>query len=284
MSDFKNSKTFLVILSILCAVFLWLYVENIDPTITTLNVYGIPVEFVGEDALMERGLMISDGDDATINLVISGQRSTLAALGNGSDIRIRADLSGITSTGQHSLTYEVIYPDSIHENNVEQVSASAYRVTVNVVELYKKSITVQGERTGTPADGYLAGEMAFDTDTIEISGEQVAVSNISHALVTVDLSGATETIEESVSFQLIDFNGNVVDSSDIRCDVDTVRVTVPILVIKELDLDLEFVESLAPPEMTSPIPSAPARLRLPARSPVLRGWSGSCCSGWISAA
>ena len=72
MSDFKNSKTFLVILSILCAVFLWLYVENIDPTITTLNVYGIPVEFVGEDALMERGLMISDGDDATINLVISG--------------------------------------------------------------------------------------------------------------------------------------------------------------------------------------------------------------------
>ena len=243
MSDFKNSKTFLVILSILCAVFLWLYVENIDPTITTLNVYGIPVEFVGEDALMERGLMISDGDDATINLVISGQRSTLAALGNGSDIRIRADLSGITSTGQHSLTYEVIYPDSIHENNVEQVSASAYRVTVNVVELYKKSITVQGERTGTPADGYLAGEMAFDTDTVEISGEQVAVSNISHALVTVDLSGATETIEESVSFQLIDFNGNVVDSSDIRCDVDTVRVTVPILVIKELDLDLEFVES-----------------------------------------
>ena len=56
MSDFKNSKTFLVILSILCAVFLWLYVENIDPTITTLNVYGIPVDFVGEDALMERGL------------------------------------------------------------------------------------------------------------------------------------------------------------------------------------------------------------------------------------
>ena len=243
MSNFKNSRTFLAILSVLCAILLWLYVENIDPTIKTLTVHSIPVEFVGEDALMERGLMISEGGDADIDLTVSGQRGIIAALGNGKEIRIRADLSGITSTGPYSLTYEVIYPDSIHERDVEEVSASAYRITVNVVELYKKSISVRGERTGTPAEGYMAGEMAFDADTVEISGEQVAVSNISHAQVTVDLSGASSTIEESVSFQLIDFNGEVVDASDIRCNVDTVRVTVPILMVKELELDLDFLET-----------------------------------------
>ena len=244
MNKIKNSKSFRIGISVLVALIIWLYVENIDPSIVTLDVRNVPVEFIGEDdVLAERGLMVSSDKDITIDLKLQGQRNVISDLGSGKGIRIQVDLSSITTTGQHRLDYDVIFPDSVNENNIEQVDASAFKVTVDVVELYKKSIEIQGERTGSPADGYMAGEMTFSEDTITVSGEQLAVSNISHALVTVDLTGAESTINTAVEFQLIDYNGNVMDKEKFRISTDTVEVTVPILMIKELDLVVDYVES-----------------------------------------
>jgi len=244
MDKIRNSKAFRIALSILAALMLWLYVDNIDPSIVPLDVRDIPVEFIGEeDVLDERGLMITSEKDITVDLTLEGQRNVISNLGNGKDIRIELDLSSITATGQHSLEYKVIFPDSINEKDIEVVSASAYRITVDVVELYKKSIPIKGERTGSAADGYMAGELEFAAESILVSGEQLAVSNISHAWVEVDLSGATETIARDVSFKLIDFNGEEVDSSDFRTSVDSVAVEVPILMVKELELVVDFEES-----------------------------------------
>lgn len=261
MSNIKNTKTFRLILSIIVALVIWLYVENIDPSIVPLEVRNIPVEFVGEDDILtERGLMVSSDKNVTIDLTLRGQRNIITSLGSGRGIRIQVDLSGITTTGQHSLTYKVIYPDSVPENRIELASASAYRVTVDVVELYKKSISVRGERVGSPAEGFMVGEMRFSEDAILVSGEQLAVSNISHALVTVDLTGATETVNQAASVQLIDFNGEVVDPAPFRISTDTVNVSVPILMIKELPLVIDFVSSPGSMEADMPHSITPSSI------------------------
>ena len=85
--------------------------------------------------------------------------------------------------------------------------------------------------------------MTFDQDSITVSGEQLAVANISHALVTVDISGATESFSTVSEFQLIDYNGEVIENSTFRTSVETVEVNVPILMIKELPLEIDFTES-----------------------------------------
>ena len=243
MSNFKNSKTFRIIISILVAFVLWFYVDNIDTTPQETRANNVPVVFIGEDdVLMERGLMMASCSTTSVDLVLSGTRQILSKL-DPDDLYLQVNLTGITATGQYSLNYDIIFPDSITSNMVSIKYASAERVTVDIVELYSKSIEVQGKRTGSPADGYIAGEMSFDTDTIVVSGEQLAVSNISHALVTVDLSGATDNIVAVTEFQLIDFNGAVVDKDPFRTNVETVQVTVPILQIKELPLEIDFVES-----------------------------------------
>jgi len=243
MTNLHNKKGFRIAISVFAAIMIWLYVENIDPSIIKLDVRNIPVEFIGEeDVLAERGLMVTSDKDVSIDLVLEGQRSVISSLGSGRDIRIEVDLTNISTTGQHSLEYKIIYPDSVNESQLSVVSSSAYRVTVDVVELYKKSVGIKGERIGSPAEGYMADEMRFDLDSILISGKQLSVSNISHALVTVDLTGATEEISGPVSFELIDFNGNIVDKGNFRTSTDTVEVTVPILMIKTLPLVLDFVE------------------------------------------
>ena len=244
MSEFKNSKTFRIIISILVAVVMWLYVDNIDTTPVEQRVFNVPIRFIGaEDVLMERGLMMASSSVTDVDLVLSGNRNIMTKL-NTDEIYVEVDLTGITAPGEYSLTYEIVFPDTFSQNNgIELSSASTYRVTVEIVELYSKSIMVRGTTTGSPAEGYMVGEMSFDTDTVLVSGEQLAVSNISHALVTVDLDGATENVVTSVEFQLIDFGGAVVDKSQFRVDTEAIRVTVPILQIKELPLVVDFIES-----------------------------------------
>lgn len=242
MNKFKNSKAFRISLSILVAFILWFYVSNIDSTPKDLSVNNVPVVFVGEDLLMERGLMMANCSHDTVNLALSGNTSVLSRL-NTRELTVQVDLTSITTTGQHSLTYKVSFPDSASNNSINIKDASVERITVDIVELYSKSIPVSGVRTGEPAEGYMAGEMSFSEDTILVSGEQLAVSNIHHAQVSVDLEGASENIVTVVEFELIDFNGNVVDKSGFRTSVENIQVTVPILRIKELPLEIKFIES-----------------------------------------
>ena len=244
MSELRNSKTVRIVLSILVALVVWLYVDAQDTDPRTLRVQNVPVEFIGEDVLMDRNLLVTSNLSMTVDLELSGTRSVITDLERGKkDIRLRVDLRSITSVGSYTLEWTITYPDSVNRNAVTVTSASSYYVTVTVVELYNKSVPIQGARTGTPAEGYLVGEMTFDQESITVSGEQLTVANISHALVTVDISNATESFSTVAEFQLIDYNGDVVEDSTLRTNVETVEVTIPILMMKELPLVIDFAES-----------------------------------------
>ena len=245
MSEFWNKKTVRIILSILVALIIWLYADSQDTDPRTVRVNDVPVEFTGEDVLMERGLLVTSAMDITVDLELSSSNRTMInnlERGKG-DIRLRVNLSGINSVGTYPLEWDIFYPDSVNPSSVTVTYASSYNVTVDVVELYTKSVPIRGERSGTPADGYVVGEMTFDQDSITVSGEQLAVANISHALVTVDISGAKESFSTVSEFQLIDYNGEVIENSTFRTSVETVEVNVPILMIKELPLEIDFTES-----------------------------------------
>ena len=245
MSEFWNKKIVRMVLSILVALVIWLYVDNSDDAPLTVRVNDVPVEFIGEDVLMERGLLVTSDTDITVDLELS---SSIKAMANNlergkKDIRLRVNLSNISNAGTYPLEWDIFYPDSVNPSSVAVNYASSYYVNVDVVELYSKSVPIRGERSGTPAEGYVVGEMTFDQDSITVSGEQMAVANISHALVTVDISGATESFSTVMEFQLIDFNGEVIENSTFRTNVESVEVTVPILMIRELPLEIDFTES-----------------------------------------
>ncbi len=245
MSEFWNKKTVRIILSILVALVIWLYADNQDTDPRTVRVNNVPVDFIGEDVLMERSLLVTSDMDITVDLELSSSNRTMIKnleRGKG-DIRLRVNLSGINGVGSYPLEWDIFYPDSVNPSSVTVTYASSYNITVDVVELYTKSVPIRGERSGTPADGYVVGEMTFDQDSITVSGEQLAVANISHALVTVDISGATESFSTVSEFQLIDYNGEVIENSTFRTSVDSVEVNVPILMIRELPLEITFTEA-----------------------------------------
>ena len=72
MSD-KTNKLLYIGLSLLIAVIFWFFVDSEQGHNTTQTYYNIPVEFIGEtDTLPSRGLMLTTGADATVDLELRG--------------------------------------------------------------------------------------------------------------------------------------------------------------------------------------------------------------------
>ena len=127
----KNNKLWSALLSLAIAFGMWLYV------ITTVSpgfsgpVSDIPVVFEGEYTLNERGLMITEGLNATVDLTISGNRSDVIKV-DRNNITVKVDLTKIDSPGIKKLDYQIIYPGDVPNDALNEESRYPDKITITV--------------------------------------------------------------------------------------------------------------------------------------------------------
>ena len=244
MSERAN-KALYIALSLLIAVVFWLYVDDVQGSAITETYYRVPIEFIGaEDTLPSRGLMLSEGEDITIDLKLSGPRILISGL-DKDDIRIQVNLSNISAVGTYTLNYQLLYPDDVDSTKITRDWASRTMVTVEVVELYTKMIPVEVAATGEVAENYIymAERLVLDPATLTISGREEDVDQVASARINLDLTGVSSSISRKFDYDLLDADGNVVEVEGIRISDNQVQVDAPIYLIKTLDLTVKFKES-----------------------------------------
>lgn len=238
-----------ILISVLVAIAIWIYVDSSgnggSAYETTVSVENIPVEFYGEDTyLADKGLMLLDDTESTVSVEVSGSKTALMKL-DVSAIRVRADVSDITSTGTQSISWRVIFPTSFDSSNVsyKPKKPSTYAVSVNVGELYRKSVDVRCDIQGAVAEGYIAGEVQCQPNVLELRGQQAEVEKISYAKVVLPIDNIKETTTQTLAYKLYDENDREVDSVNVHPVTDRIQVVLPVNVIKELPLVINFVEA-----------------------------------------
>ena len=238
-----------ILISVLVAIAIWIYVDSSgnggSAYETTVSVENIPVEFYGEDTyLADKGLMLLDDTESTVSVEVSGSKTALMKL-DVSAIRVRADVSDITSTGIQSISWRVIFPTSFDSSNVsyKPKKPSTYAVSVNVGELYRKSVDVRCDIQGAVAEGYIAGEVQCQPSVLELRGQQAEVEKISYAKVVLPIDNTKETTTQTLTYKLYDENDREVDSVNVHPVTDRIQVVLPVNVIKELPLVINFVEA-----------------------------------------
>lgn len=241
----KLRKILYIVLSCLLAIVFWLYVDTEEGNTITRTFSNISVEFIGaEDVLPSRGLMLTDGKDATVDLQLKGPRMVLTSL-RRSDIRLQVDLTDISASGSYSRSYTPVYADEIDSSSIKVDRASRSAVTVRVDPLATKTIPVQLQILGSPADGYICKSdlKSFDPVSITVSGRDEDIDPVENAVVTVNMAEASATVNQEFSFQLQDSSGNVVENDAILVSTKRIAVMVPVYMTKELDLTVTFHES-----------------------------------------
>jgi len=241
----KKSKAFYIVLSLLIGIMFWLYVDNAQGNQSEQNINNIPIEFIGEtDVLPSRNLMLAEGGDTTIDMVVSGPRSVVTSL-TKENLRIQVNLTSISAVGRYSLTYELLTPDNVNRSDITVEKASLSTVTVGIIQMHEKVVPVDVTVMGEIADGciYMAEQLAVQPSSLTLTGREEDVDKVASALVILDLTGASNTVSKEFEYQLLDQEGNVVDRTDIRVSEKRVVINAPVYITKTLDLKVNPVES-----------------------------------------
>lgn len=237
---FNRSKVVRIVISILVAIAMWLYVDLERAPERTMTIRDIPVEFSGENTtLADKNLMLLSGYDTTIDLKIRGPKRELVKM-NRDNVRVVASTSSIDSVGVHQLDWTVSFPDGVVRTNVSVEKASLSQITVTVGELYTKEVPVECHVVGEVAEGYFTGDVVLDPEVLTLRAQRDDLLNVSCAKLTVDISGATRSVVQTVDVQLYDYDGNPVENSNIRTNTSLIQAKVPVLTTREVELAVEF--------------------------------------------
>lgn len=240
-------KVVYLLLAVLVACGIWLYVDLSSGQTVTQEYLDIPIEYLYESTLTDRGLMlVEDGTDLTIDLTLKGTRWNICSL-DRSQIWVTASLLDVTSAGKQRVNYNVSYTNPKFNNNanaIQKERASFGMATVNISELYSRTIDVSCELVGNVAESYSAGQVELSHPEVEVRGLQEDIDPISYAKVTLDIgNSAVETVSRDLELQFYDQNGQLLDKADIHSSVENVKATLPVFVTKELRLVVNFTDA-----------------------------------------
>lgn len=237
----KDFRIFYAVISILVALVIWIFVDGTLGTKVPVTLTDIPVSFFGEDTtLASRGLMLLDDTETKTTLELIGTRYTVAQL-DPHKIRVLADLSGITTTGKQNVSYRIVYPSGVSSSSVTVTSANS--ILVDVGEFYQKEVEIECDVQGAVAEGYIAGQLELQPTTLQLRGQKSTVDKVDHAEVTLSIDNAKETTVEMLPYTLYDSDGKTIEPDGIHFTTDSIKVTLPVNVVKNLPLTMDFVES-----------------------------------------
>lgn len=246
----SRSKAFYMIVAVIFAIVAWLYVDLVEAPDAKDTIYNIPVTFVGEDVLADEGLMITEGKEATVDLVVSGPRSAITKL-DRSNIKITVQAaSQITGEGSYSLVYSESLPSSVSGTGTRVIDRSVSEIDVTVVQMITRTFEIEGRFTGSVAEGaiYDESEFQFEVPTVTVSGERSLVEQIVRAEVTLDAQDLSTTWTGELPIVLEDHEGNPVDRTNLSVDVEQVYTRFPIQLSKEVPLEVSFISGGAATE------------------------------------
>ena len=212
----------LKIVALIFAILLWAYVLVALNPMRSKSIDDVPITLEGYTDLLSRNLILVNSDlglaDVEVNATITNHSDL-----DASRITCRASLSTISAAGTYRLPLNV----TVQSNLGTVASVDPRTVTVEVDNLVVKNVPVKLELTGTLPEGYeVVSESVASSITIE--GAARYIERTVRAVATVDLTGRTENVEESVNVVFYDKDDNevaVVTRSQNKPAV-TVRLTL----------------------------------------------------------
>ena len=263
----NKRKAFYILLAILISAAIWYFVDEFGngggPYLVEQKVTDIPIEYISEDTLTDRGLMLlQDGTSQTIDLTFRGARRVVTRL-DRSKIRVTVDLSSVSRAGVQGIGTSLSFTDRKFSlnNNVTIMDRSFYNATVNISELNSNTVDVRCELVGNVAESYSAGEIQLSQDTLEIRGLAKDINPVSYAKVVLDIGkNAVETVSKDLPIQFYDRYDNLIENENIYPTVDTIQATLPVFVTKELTLVVDFKEAPGARKSNLDAPITPATI------------------------
>ena len=237
---FNNSLT-LKIISVLIAFVAWLIViENVDrESYATFRDISIDMTNV-EESISTLGLNSVIPDVELANVSVNG---VMYAVGNltKDDISVAPDVSKVTGAGVYELPLVGTILNANGEVQISSVTPS--RITVRFDTLHSKTLAIESSLNGLKSEvGYLIQDELVNPAQVTVTGPEAEVNRINRCEIRTEVSEKlSETYSKKSAIVLLDKNGTEIVSDNLTMDVTEATVTIPVLKIREIPVELQFI-------------------------------------------
>ena len=237
-----DNKVLWAIVSLLLSFLIWAYISTTEDTGIERVFTGVPVTFQGVDDLRSsRGLIVTDASVDSVTVKVSGSRASIGSL-HASDLTAVVDVSGISQARDLQVSYAIRFPENVNMNGVQVMSKTPETIAFSVVKENSKTVEVKGVFTGSVAEGYTVDPIVVEPSTVTLYGPASELDKIESACVYIDRQGISATIGPMNSnFTLLNADGKPVSPESVTSSQDTVSVTVPVMMNKELPLTVNLI-------------------------------------------
>lgn len=220
------------ILSVFAAIILWIYVMNSINPVQTMSYNGFTVQLQGEEQILNAySLSVIDGEKSTASIKITGTRNQLLSM-KTSEVKVVADISGLTESGTYEVPYTVQLPNSLL--SVESKTPKTISVTVD--KIVSKSIKIESVVKGSSGKDYLYKDPELSDTSLTITGPESEIDKVDHAEIIVAADNLTYNLKHDYDIMLLNAKGNEVHSPNITKSISAITVNMPVYQKKSLTL------------------------------------------------
>ncbi len=250
----------LKILALFFACMLWLVVINVDDPTQSRN-FTSSVTIMNGDVLTEQGKYyeVADGQN-TVTFRVTARRSVIEKL-SGSDFTATADMNYLESSGR--------VPIDIAANrysNQLAISSKVHYLSIKTGDKQNSNFIVKGTTSGKPANGFAVNSVSVMPNVITVDGPKEIVSTISSVAAVCNVSGMSTDVSESTMPILYDADGNEVEKDGLTINVDTVDVSVDMVMVKSVPIEVKTSGKLKEGLELESVKADPASIRVKGES------------------
>ena len=237
-------RILLMIFSVLLSFVLWLYIMSITDVEGRMTVKEVKVNLTGEESLRARKLEVIYCDPE-INLTFTGRRTDLVKLDKNT-VSVSLDLSNIISASEYRDYYsEINYPENFNGDRVKEERSPENQIHFFVDVVDTKVVPIKLNSTIKAAEGYVHKTPEIYPPEVRITGPETILAQISSAVVWLEETDVDRTVERTMGYTLVDFEGNKVELDNyisLDCVPAEALITVPVNKTKNVGLDVELID------------------------------------------
>lgn len=201
------------ILAVVFAFGIWYLINSFSDPAIRMTINNVSVDILNGDVIEKKGdvYTVLDNTDVIPVVTILAKRSVIDKL-ESKNIIATADVRDIEQDG----SVRIVLTTDKYSSSIERITGSITHVELRVEPRKTRSLSLEVETQGSPADGYMLYDTTAEQNQVILSGPQSYVNEVGRAAVSVDITGTEKSIKSYPEVILYDEDNNVISSEEME--------------------------------------------------------------------
>ncbi len=260
-----TNKVFLIILSFIISISIWISINMDDTAQTNYVVSNIPITINLPDSAKTQGLKVFNKNELKGSVTVTGNRALIGNLSSDDIEIVPEQTDSLTSAGSYTLSLIAKKKSNSLNYTIESVSPSTVYIKLDRNRTITKK--VENNINYTIPKGYYGTVISSDSE-VSISGPETEIKKIDKVVIADTIEEElTESVTKKYNVKLLDAFGEEISKAEgIEIAPSEISATVSVLQMKNVDVNLSTSNGPSPDDIEEYYSIEPGKISLAGES------------------